>query len=242
MCINGIMNYMITKIKKYFLSLTALAVILIPLFPVTAQGRPQSVILNVPYVMQAPFGNWNDRRQQYGCEEAAIVMAMAWVRSATNSPTDTIFKEEALRDIINMSEYEKVIYGFFEDTNAQDTARLIKDIYQHQNVEVKENISSETIKQELANNRVVIIPLNTRETGMSVYSNGPIRHTVIAVGYDDKNDEIIVHDPIFSGGEYLWIPSERLDKALWNYTSGNLIPLPARTTALISIGKENFSF
>lgn len=231
-----------TKPQKYLLTLAALAVILIPVFPVTAQGRPQSVILNVPYVMQAPFGNWNDRRQQYGCEEAAIVMAMAWVRSATNSPTDTIFKEEALRDIINMSEYERVIYGFYEDTNAQDTARLIKEVYQHQNVEVKENISSESIKQELANNRVVIFPLNTRLTGMSVYNNGPIRHTIVAVGYDDKNDEIIVHDPIFRNGEYLWIPSKNLDKALWNYSSGNLLPLPARSTALISVGKDNFSF
>ena len=226
--------------RKYTSIITALAVILIPVFPVTAQGRPQSVILNVPYVMQAPFGNWSDRRQQYGCEEAAAVMAMAWVREAVNSPDDTIFKEEALRDIINMSEYERVVYGFYEDTSAQDTARLMREFYLHSDVEVKENISIEDIKMELSKNRVVLLPMNTRLTGMSVYRDGPIRHMVIAVGYDDKNDEIIVHDPIFRGGEYLWIPAKSLQAALWNYTSGNLLPLPPRTTALVSVGKGNF--
>jgi len=225
------------NLKKYSPIIAAIAVILIPVFPVTAQGRPQSVILNVPYVMQAPFGEWSDRRQQYGCEEAAIVMAMAWVREATNSPTDIIFKDEALRDIVNMSEYERVIYGFYEDTSAQDTARVMREFYRYEDVVVREHIGIEDIKQELAKNRVVLLPLNTRATGMAVYRDGPVRHMVIAVGYDDKNDEIIVHDPLFRNGEYLWIPSSRLSVALWNYTSGNLLPLPTRTTAMISVGK-----
>jgi hypothetical protein len=228
------------SLKKYLPFLTAIAVILIPVFPVTAQGRPQSVILNVPYVMQAPLGDWSDRRQQYGCEEAAIVMAMAWVREAVNSPTDVIFKDEAVRDIVNMSEYERVIYGFYEDTSAQDTARLMREFYLYPDVEVKENISTEDIKMELSKNRVVLLPLNTRLTGLSVYRNGPIRHMVIAVGYDDKNDEIIVHDPIFRNGEYFWMPASSLSAALWNYSSGNQRPLPPRTTALISVGKGNF--
>lgn len=227
------------NVKKYLPTLAALAVILIPVFPVTAQGRPQSVILNVPYVMQAPLGDWSDPRQQYGCEEAAIVMAMAWVRENTNSPTDIIYKDEALRDIVNMSEYERVIYGFYKDTSAQDTARLMREFYQYNDIEVRENISVEDIKQELAKNRVVLLPLNTRATGMAVYRNGPVRHMVIAVGYDDKNDEIIIHDPIFRNGEYFWIPSSRLGPALWNYSSGNQLPLPPRTTALVSVGKGN---
>jgi hypothetical protein len=228
------------NLRKCFSAAAAIAVILIPVFPLNAQGRPQSVILNVPYVMQAPLGDWSDPRQQYGCEEAAIVMAMAWVRESVNSPTDIIFKDEALRDIINMSEYERVIYGFYKDTSAQDTARLMREFYLYPDVEVKENISMEDIKQELAKNRVVLVPLNTRLTGMAVYRNGPIRHMVIAVGYDDKNDEIIVHDPIFRNGEYFWIPANSLSAALWNYSSGNLLPLPPRTTALISVGKGTF--
>ena len=219
--------------------ITALAVILIPLIPVQAQGRPQSTILNVPFIRQAPFGNWDDRRQQYGCEEASIVMAMAWVRSAYNNASDVILREEALRDIINMSEYQKVIYGVYEDTNAQDTARVVREFYQHSDVTVTENISVEHIRMELSKNRVVIVPLNTQLTGLPIYKNGPVRHTVIVVGYDDKNDEIIINDPIVQNGGNMWIPAAALDKALWNYTTGNNLRLPARTTAMVSIGKAN---
>lgn len=224
--------------KKYLPILAAIAVILIPVFPVTAQGRPQSVILNVPFVMQAPFGEWSDNRQQYGCEEASIVMAMAWVRREVNTTADQINLDEAKRDIINMSEYEKVIYGFYEDTSAQDTARLVREFYQYQNVEVKENISVEDIRMELSKNRVVLIPLNTRLMGLSFYRNGPVRHMVIAVGYDDKNDEIIVHDPLLNNGSYMWIPAKGLDAALWNYNSGIHRPLSTRNTAIVSIGKN----
>jgi hypothetical protein len=230
---------MLIKTKSHIsvFLMTALAVSLIPLYPTTAQGRPQSTILNVPFVMQAPFGEWSDDRQQYGCEEASIFMAMAWARGGI-MPNEQTFKEEAKRDIINMSEYERVIYGFYQDTSAQDTARLVREFYQYQDVSVKENISIEDIKQELAQNRVVLLPLNTRLTGMAMYANGPVRHMIIAVGYDDKNDEIIVHDPLYSTADYLWIPSSGLQAALWNYNSGIHRPLGNRSTALISIGKN----
>lgn len=226
------------KSPKLLLSIAAVAAIFVPLSPATAQGRPQSVILNVPFVMQAPLGNWSDDRQQYGCEEASIVMAMSWARREINKPNDTIFKEEALRDIINMSEYERVIYGFYQDTSAQDTARVARDFYQYQDITVKENISVEDIRQELAQNRLVLIPLNTRLTGVPMYKNGPVRHMIIAVGYDDKNDEIIVHDPLLKNGAFLWLPASGLQAALWNYSSGVHLPLGARSTAFVSIGKS----
>lgn len=75
-----------------------------------ANDRPGSVINNVPFAMQAPFGNWLDPRQADGCEESALIMAMRWIRGSTPS------KEEIERDIINISEYERVIFGFYQDT------------------------------------------------------------------------------------------------------------------------------
>lgn len=234
-----IINSMKSQFIKSLLVIAAIAIILIPVFPITAQGRPQSAILNVPYVMQAPHGDWSDNRQQYGCEEASIVMAMAWVRYNGDPTKHQIDKDEAVRDIVNMSEYEKVIYGFYEDTNAQDSARLIREFYQYPNVKVQENITVENIKQEIAKNRVVIVPLNTRATGLPMYKNGPVRHTIVVVGYDDKNDEVIIHDPIVPNGDFIWIPSSALQTALWNYNSGIHRPLGNRSTALISVGKPD---
>ncbi len=40
----------------------------------------QLVTQSVPFTVQAPLGDWTDARQQDGCEEASVLMAMAWVR------------------------------------------------------------------------------------------------------------------------------------------------------------------
>lgn len=113
----------------------------IAVYGVTANLRPQFIVHNVPFAKQAPFGEWNDPRQRDGCEEAAMVMAMAWARGGNEIPP-----EEAKRDIINISEYERVMFGFFQDTSIADTARLMREVYNHQGVTVQDNIDAEQNK------------------------------------------------------------------------------------------------
>ena len=57
------------------------------------------LIPNVPFVSQAPFGEWSDQRQQDGCEEVSSLMAIKWARE------ESITKEEALDEILGSSEY-----------------------------------------------------------------------------------------------------------------------------------------
>ncbi len=209
--------------------------IMLSLLPFTVSmadtDRPQSVYLNVPFAMQVPTGEWNDPRQKDGCEEASSIMAMAWVRGGS------VPAEEVRRDIINMSEYENVLYGFFEDTSAQDTATLIRNYYQHTGVTVTTDITTEHIKTAIANNHPVIIPINTRFLHHPLYRNGPIRHTVIVVGYDEALGEIVIHDPLYKNGAYVHVSETQLDTALWNYDSGVHLPLPEHKTAMIEIWK-----
>ena len=202
----------------------------IPLFSVTAQGRPQATMLSVPYASQVNAGHWNDPRQADGCEEASMIMAMAWVHGGT-VPAD-----EVERNVINISEYERVVLGYYQDTSAQDTARIMREFFRYEDIAVRENIGIEDIKQELAANRVVILPINTRLTGLAMYRGGPYRHTIVVVGYDDKNDELIIHDPLYKNIQNFWIPASAIGKALSNYRSG--VHLPGNTgTALVSVGK-----
>jgi hypothetical protein len=208
---------------------------LLPIFPAIVmaevQARPQSVFLDVPFTLQAPLGEWNDPRQRDGCEEASILMAMMWTWG-TGVPA-----EEARREILNMADYEQVFRGFHQDTSAQDTARLIREYYGNNLVEVRENIGVEDIKNELAAGRLVMVPLNTKLLSHPYYKNGPVRHTVVAVGYDDQSGVIIVHDPMFKSGQNLHLKQGAVANALWNYSSGVHKPLGTRNTALISVGK-----
>lgn len=226
----------ISKLKILFTLITVAAVGQIPLFSIEAQGRPQSVILSVPYASQIPTGKWNDPRQADGCEEASILMAMAWVNGAKDN--EGLPPDEVERNIINLAEYEKVIYGFHQDTSAQDTARVMREFFRYDNIAVRENISVEDIKLELAANRLVIIPLNVQATGLPMYRGGPVRHTIVVVGYDDKNDELIIHDPLYKNIQNFWVPASAIGKGLSNYHSG--IRRSGNTgTALISVGRTS---
>src|SRR6187549_3072537 len=97
----------LTNLKFFLFMAFVITVGQIPLFSISAQGRPQATMLNVPYVSQVPTGHWSDPRQADGCEEASMIMAMSWVRNGNTGSTVTA--EEAERDIINISEYERTI-------------------------------------------------------------------------------------------------------------------------------------
>ena len=55
--------------------------------PLTAT-QPQKYYLEaVPFVPQAPFGEWKDRRFQDGCEEATSLIAVAWAQKKSLTKT-----------------------------------------------------------------------------------------------------------------------------------------------------------
>ncbi len=186
---------------------------------------PQTTLLNVPYASQAPLGEWSDPRQRDGCEEASIKMAMLWVWGQ-NAPAD-----EIRRDIINMSEYEKVMYGAFEDTSAGDTANLMQTFYRYPKVFVTYNISLLDVKIQIAAGNLVLLPVNASK----LYYNGPVRHTLVVTGFDDQTGEIIVHDSL--KGANLRFKENILSQALGDYRTGVHLPLGERQTAMIVVSK-----
>ena len=113
------------------------------------------VLLDVPFTAQAPTANWDDPRQQDGCEEASLLMAWAWVNK-----WPSINPQDAEKTIIEMSEFEKSEYGNYLDLNAADTAQLMKDFFKYDKTEVQYDITIDDIKKELIEGNLVIVPAN----------------------------------------------------------------------------------
>src|SRR4030043_2130038 len=86
---------------------------------------PKKVLLNVPFTSQAPFGNWQDVREQNGCEEASLLMVISWARGEDLSP------ETAAREIQNMSDYHLKAHGHFHDLSNADTLQLLNDYFNY---------------------------------------------------------------------------------------------------------------
>jgi uncharacterized protein YvpB len=218
-------NLFLTKIQiKTFFFIAILTISWFSLAPLS-----QAALLDVPYTSQVPFGQWSDPRQRDGCEEASILMAMAWVRGGQISP------EEARLQIDGMSDFEQYFFGYFEDSSAQDTANLIVQYFGYSKIDVQHNISTTSIKSALDFGYLVIVPINPRVISTVLYNNFTTRHMVVVVGYDNSTNEIIFHDPLT--GPNRRVAEATFGRALADYPSGRHIISNNRPSAMIIVAK-----
>lgn len=193
----------------------------------------EPVLFDVPFISQAPFGNWDDIRYQDGCEEAASIMAIKWVRG------ESLTAAKANDLIADISKYELEKFGYFHDTSAKDTAeRILKGYFGYEKIEVKYDIGTKDIKEELYKGNLVIIPTNGRKLKNPYYTPpGPERHMLPVIGYDSAADEFITNDNGTKRGKGYRYKAAVLEEAIQDYPSGHKVPISSRRTAMIVIKK-----
>ncbi len=191
----------------------------------------RDVLVEVPFVVQAPLGNWKDPRQQNGCEEASVLMAMLWVTGERMTP------KEAEAKIIAISEFEQKNYGHYHDTSAEDTADIMfRQYFEYEKVDVKYRITTEDIKKELIKGNIAIVPVNGQVLKNPFYNPpGPLEHMLVVIGYDTKTKEFITNDPGTKRGEKFRYPETILGKALRDYPTGFHLPIKDQITAMIVV-------
>ena len=201
--------------------------------PSTDQILPPQVLLNVPFTSQAPFGNWNDPRQDSGCEEASILMAMLWVKGQ-----ESITPEEAEKEIIALSEFEQKNYGFFHDTSTQDTLMVLKNYFGYKKAFAVFDIEKKDIKAELARGNLVIVPIDGTIVDNIYYTPpGPSRHKIVIVGYDDVAGVFITNDPGTKNGRGYRYNYQVLENSLMDYLTGFNEPVNEIRKSMIVVQK-----
>jgi len=155
--------------------------------------------LAVPFTSQAPNSIW-DAVHEETCEEASLLMVDAYYKKIKKITPAT-----AEAGLLKLVDYQKKIFGFFEDTDAAQTARLLKDYFGYKNVAVTYNINIEDIKKELAAGRPVIVPAAGKLLGNPYFrGGGPDYHMLVIKGYT-KDGFFITNDPgTRRGADYLY--------------------------------------
>lgn len=193
----------------------------------------RSIVFDVPFTPQAPFADWDDPRQQDGCEEASIIMAMRWVEGNSLTP------EEALEEIFALSAYAEELFGTFRDTSTIDTARLLVEYYNYSNVEVYSDIDAEDIKEQLTLGNVVIVPAFGQALGNPYFTPpGPVTHMLLIRGYDETTKEFITNDPGTRRGEGYRYSYTTLVRAIRDYPTGFHEPVPTIERRMIAVGPK----
>jgi hypothetical protein len=188
------------------------------------------IIAGVPFTAQAPFGDWNDVKQDYGCEEACLLMAMHWLSGEPLTPA------YARDQIIAISEFELAAYQHHHDYSIADTAKVLEAYFGYKNFMVVYDVGMADLKKVIAAGQLAIIPIDGRLV-TNPYFNvpGPFHHQVLAIGYDDGSRELIVHDPGTSRGEAFRYAYREIEAAWRDYATGLNEPVEAARTAMLVI-------
>jgi len=182
----------------------------------TIPASPHQTLSAVPFVVQAPLGEWVNPVFQGACEETAALMVNGWLRGI-----DAISPTEAREELLKLGEFTQTRYGHFYDLSAADTARLLVDYFGIETVELKYDITVKDIKAALAEGAVTIIHVNGQKLNNIHYTPpGPLDHAIVVFGYDAATGDFIAHDPGTRFGENWRYPESVLASALQDYPTG----------------------
>lgn len=161
-----------------------------PTPPPAVVEQVPSIVLSVPFSSQAPEGNW---KQPWGdaCEETSILMVDRFYKNRTE-----IGVEEARDAILNIFRVKEGVFGPSYDESAQKVKQMVELINSNWRAEIQEAPTVEQIKNELRQNRPVIVPLYARDLGNPYYTDeGPDYHMLVITGFNDEKGVFIVNDP-----------------------------------------------
>ena len=192
-------------------------------------------LLDIDFIPQAPFGEWDNPIYQDGCEEAVSLMAIYW--ALDKDLNNQIAKEE----ISLISQYQEDNFGGFGfiDTSAFDTVkRIIQGYFGYNQVRVEKDIVLKDIISEIEKGNAVIVPANGQLLGNPYFTPpGPERHNLIIRGYDENTKEFITNDPGTKRGELYRYKEDVLYNAIRDYPTGDHLPITKIEKNMIVVRK-----
>ncbi|OGZ35899.1 MAG: hypothetical protein A2V60_01170 [Candidatus Portnoybacteria bacterium RIFCSPHIGHO2_01_FULL_39_19] len=195
--------------------------------------EPEILLLDVPFLAQAPFGQWSDPIYQNACEEAALLMAILWINGIKS-----ISKEEATLELKKFADFEIEKYSNFYDHSMADTGQLMRDYFGYDNIEYRENIVAEDIINQLLNGNLVIVPINGQILKNPFYTPpGPVEHMLLIIGYDWTTEEFITNDAGTRQGEKYRYNQAVLWEAIRDYPTGYKEPITEINKVMLVIKK-----
>jgi hypothetical protein len=167
---------------------------------------PAQKNLNVPFTSQAPLGNWDNAHEE-ACEEASSLMVASFWKKETLTDKNAIDAE-----LVKIENWEVEKFGYYEDTDAAETAIMLREYFGLTGVVVKPVTSLDDIRREIAAGRPVIVPAAGRELKNPNFSGaGPDYHMIVIKGYL-KDGSFITNDPgTRKGADYIYSAD-----ILWN--------------------------
>lgn len=157
-----------------------------------AETLPREWRLAVPFLSQAPLGDWAMPYQE-ACEEASLLMVQAYYQG---SQPDRLDPEEAKARLLALIEWQTTRRdASIVDISAQEAAQDAEAYWPELSASVAPIKTADDIRRELVAGRPVIIPAHGKSLANPHFRNGgPLYHMLVITGYL-PDGRFITNDP-----------------------------------------------
>ncbi len=167
-------------------------------------------MLDVPFMVQAPFANW-DALHQETCEEASLMMVRYFRLKQSFGSLQSI--DDELKSLVAWQTGK----GYEYDVTVKELSRIARDYYSMSSGRIISNPTLNEIKKELADGRPVIIPAAGRLLNNPNFTaGGPPYHMLVIRGYDANG--FITNDPGTRRGEKFRYTFDNLMDSIHDWT------------------------
>lgn len=185
---------------------------------------PSRIVHEVAFTSQAPYAQWAEALYQDACEEASVLMAARWVRGEKD-PKE-LAPAFATEEIARLADVSVELFDTFIDTSAEDTLWILQHELPGTRVELLESPTIEDMKRVLANDGVLIMPMDGQILVNPYFNDpGPERHMLVLIGFDDRTQEFITNDPGTRRGAGFRYGYENFFIAMRDYPTGDSLPI-----------------
>lgn len=183
---------------------------------VAGSSLPAEVNLAIPFTSQAPYKNWDEVHEEF-CEEASVLMAAHYIKHLP-IPSPKYADEQ----LFKIKDWEERTFGYYKDTTAEETARILKEYYGITNVKLVFDPSVDQIKQAVAEGKTVLVPAAGRKLPNPNYRRpGPLYHMLVIKGYT-KDRKFITNDPGTRKGADFIFDFDAVMNAMHDWNGGNV--------------------
>lgn len=179
------------------------------------QKLPEKILLEVPFLSQAPFQKW-DALHEDACEEASLIMVKYFLENKK-----IISKEQGEKEIQNLISFEnKNKYG--PSITLEELNIIAGKFYELKSGRVEKNMTIDDIKKELALGKPVIAGAAGKVLPNPNFKNGgPNYHMLVIVGYDQNG--FITNDPGTRLGENFRYTFNDLYNSIHDWNPKNIL-------------------
>lgn len=175
---------------------------------------PSSVLIQMPFLSQAPFANW-DALHEDACEEASLIMVYHYYNKSTIGGA-----QQGEDEIQKLIEFE-VTNNYGQSITLSELSNIANKYYNMSSGRIL-NADRETIIKQLDTGKPVIIPAAGKLLLNPNFKNGgPNYHMLVIKGYDKSG--FITNDPGTKKGEGFRYSYDNLLESIHDWDPNNIL-------------------